>query len=259
MALRRSKRITSQQHASSVSAPTSVASRGPMALTQASRSGGYNLRRNCRILRKDDAEAPRIQPMRAAKYQQMDKPSASHDPCEPHKPREQQHIPHELDESRELHTSRESRALRSTRECQARPVCKAQKGKDMQLQRLRQLASQQIDRAERIVALSEALHKHASTASTKSANMVIQTVQHPRCDSSGLEPRYGRRTSRTSARSLLLAQGDEKVKIDGVGYERSPTGPFPGELVSKGEVIQGDTRDYVIYRVLAKVSRDSNT
>ncbi|KAM3513398.1 hypothetical protein MY11210_002979 [Beauveria gryllotalpidicola] len=55
--------------------------------------------------------------------------------------------------------------------------------------------------------------------------------------------------------SLRLRAGSEDAKIyDGVKYERKPTGPFMGKLVSQGTIITIDGEDYVEYRVLTKPS-----
>ncbi|OAA70374.1 hypothetical protein ISF_02348 [Cordyceps fumosorosea ARSEF 2679] len=55
--------------------------------------------------------------------------------------------------------------------------------------------------------------------------------------------------------SLRLRVGSEDAKIyDGVKYERKPTGPFMGKLVSQGTIITIDGEDYVEYRVLTKPS-----
>lgn len=49
--------------------------------------------------------------------------------------------------------------------------------------------------------------------------------------------------------------GIEEAKFyDGVKYERKPTGPFMGKLVSQGTIITIDGEDYVEYRVLTKPS-----
>lgn len=55
--------------------------------------------------------------------------------------------------------------------------------------------------------------------------------------------------------SLRLRAGSEDARIyDGVKYERKPTGPFMGKLVSQGTIITIDGEDYVEYRVLTKPS-----
>ncbi|ATY59252.1 hypothetical protein A9K55_002519 [Cordyceps militaris] len=55
--------------------------------------------------------------------------------------------------------------------------------------------------------------------------------------------------------SLRLRAGSEDAKVyDGVKYERKPTGPFMGKLVSQGTIITIDGEDYVEYRVLTKPS-----
>ncbi|XP_044724389.1 tRNA splicing endonuclease subunit [Hirsutella rhossiliensis] len=55
--------------------------------------------------------------------------------------------------------------------------------------------------------------------------------------------------------SLRLKGGAEDAKMyDGVKYERKPTGPFMGKLVSQGTIINIDGEDYVEYRVLTKPS-----
>lgn len=55
--------------------------------------------------------------------------------------------------------------------------------------------------------------------------------------------------------SLRMRAGSEDAKMyDGVKYERKPTGPFMGKLVSQGTIITIDGEDYVEYRVLTKPS-----
>ena len=55
--------------------------------------------------------------------------------------------------------------------------------------------------------------------------------------------------------SLRMKAASEDAKIyDGVKYERKPTGPFMGKLVSQGTIINIDGEDYVEYRVLTKPS-----
>ncbi|KIH94546.1 hypothetical protein SPBR_05705 [Sporothrix brasiliensis 5110] len=53
--------------------------------------------------------------------------------------------------------------------------------------------------------------------------------------------------------SRLRSTGNEDTKIYmGVKYERKPTGPFKGKLVSPGTILSIDGEDYVEYRVLTK-------
>jgi hypothetical protein len=40
----------------------------------------------------------------------------------------------------------------------------------------------------------------------------------------------------------------------GIKYERKPTGPFAGKLVSQAQILNIDGEDYVEYRVLTKPS-----
>jgi len=55
--------------------------------------------------------------------------------------------------------------------------------------------------------------------------------------------------------TLRVKAGAEEAKFyDGVKYERKPTGPFVGKLVSQGTIINIDGEDYVEYRVLTKPS-----
>ncbi|KAJ6439575.1 tRNA splicing endonuclease subunit [Purpureocillium lavendulum] len=55
--------------------------------------------------------------------------------------------------------------------------------------------------------------------------------------------------------TLRVKAGAEDAKFyDGVKYERKPTGPFIGKLVSQGTIINIDGEDYVEYRVLTKPS-----
>jgi hypothetical protein len=55
--------------------------------------------------------------------------------------------------------------------------------------------------------------------------------------------------------ALRMKAGSEDAKIyDGIKYERKPTGPFMGKLVSQGTIISIDGEDYVEYRVLTKPS-----
>jgi hypothetical protein len=55
--------------------------------------------------------------------------------------------------------------------------------------------------------------------------------------------------------SMRAKNGGEDIKIyDGIKYERKPTGPFMGKLVSHGNIISIDGEDYVEYRVLTKPS-----
>ena len=55
--------------------------------------------------------------------------------------------------------------------------------------------------------------------------------------------------------SLRMKAAPEDAKMyDGVKYERKPTGPFMGKLVSQGTIINIDGEDYVEYRVLTKPS-----
>lgn len=53
--------------------------------------------------------------------------------------------------------------------------------------------------------------------------------------------------------SRLRSTGNDDTKIYmGVKYERKPTGPFKGKLVSPGTILSIDGEDYVEYRVLTK-------
>jgi hypothetical protein len=55
--------------------------------------------------------------------------------------------------------------------------------------------------------------------------------------------------------TMRIQAGLEDAKIyDGIKYERKPTGPFMGKLVSQGTIINIDGEDYVEYRVLTKPS-----
>ncbi|UNI20266.1 hypothetical protein JDV02_006369 [Purpureocillium takamizusanense] len=55
--------------------------------------------------------------------------------------------------------------------------------------------------------------------------------------------------------TLRVKAGAEEAKFyDGVKYERKPTGPFVGKLVSQGTIINIEGDDYVEYRVLLKPS-----
>lgn len=71
------------------------------------------------------------------------------------------------------------------------------------------------------------------------------------------ESEHIERLNRVWARqeSLRLRTASQEAKIyDGVKYERKPTGPFMGKLVSQGTIITIDGEDYVEYRVLTKPS-----
>ncbi|KAL1896767.1 hypothetical protein Sste5346_004400 [Sporothrix stenoceras] len=53
--------------------------------------------------------------------------------------------------------------------------------------------------------------------------------------------------------SRIRSTGNDDTKIYmGVKYERKPTGPFQGKLVSPGTILSIDGEDYVEYRVLTK-------
>ncbi|CAK7201967.1 hypothetical protein SEUCBS139899_004683 [Sporothrix eucalyptigena] len=54
------------------------------------------------------------------------------------------------------------------------------------------------------------------------------------------------------ASRLRVAGGEDAKIFNGVKYERKPTGPFQGKLVSPGTILSIDGEDYVEYRVLTK-------
>lgn len=136
------------------------------------------------------------------------------------------------------------------------------------VERANALARREIARAEAAQGRADRQAEHreraaAAAADAAKAAAVAKTsvLSPPTTNGSGRslfhESEDIERLNRVWARqeSLRVRAGSEDAKIyDGVKYERKPTGPFMGKLVSQGTIITIDGEDYVEYRVLTKPS-----
>lgn len=173
------------------------------------------------------------------------------------------HSGHELRQSRRIEPRPDGRSLRQTlTESELRSAHRLQ-GMEA-AERTSVLARREIARAEAAQGRADrkALTRERAVAAATDAATAAAAVKPP-----PVVPTNGRalfhesedmqRLNKVWARqeSLRLKTGAEDAKMyDGVKYERKPTGPFMGKLVSQGTIINIDGEDYVEYRVLTKPS-----
>lgn len=173
---------------------------------------------------------------------------------------------HELRQSRRIEPRPDGRTLR-----QALTESELRSAHRMQgieaAERTNALARREIARAEaaqgradrKALTRERAVAAATDAASAAAAAAAAAVVPVPSTNGRSLfhESEEMQRLNKVWARqeSLRLKGGVEDAKMyDGVKYERKPTGPFMGKLVSQGTIINIDGEDYVEYRVLTKPS-----
>ncbi|KAH7153204.1 hypothetical protein EDB81DRAFT_449780 [Dactylonectria macrodidyma] len=169
---------------------------------------------------------------------------------------------HELRQSRRVEAKTDARPARQPLpNGEIRPaVNRAQSGDA--LERTNTLARREIARAEAAQGRADrhAANRERAAAAAADATAVAAAAI-PAVTTNGRmrfhESEEMQRLNKVWARqeSLRVKAGAEDAKIyGGIKYERKPTGPFMGKLVSQGTIINIDGEDYVEYRVLTKPS-----